>query len=100
MKSLNSINIIYYDKKFNRNQLYKSLYYNKSITKIDYSNVSLIFLKDIDKILKLLKYNHHILEIKYNNDIIQQNILTKDIWKKCIKLQRLLNFNKKLCNDF
>ena len=86
------------DKRYDLYLLCESLYFNKSIKKLEISDESF---KDIDLIVDLLKYNHHIKNIflydctinRINYDINIVNNL-KD------KIKELTNFNKTLYNDY
>ena len=86
------------DRRYDLNLLCKCLYFNKSITRIFITDN---IIKDIDLIVDLLKYNHHITNIDFfecafngrNYDInIVDNL--KD------KIKTMTNFNKTLYNDF
>ena len=111
---LNNLYLIYKSLEFNNNieefeiiiyssnvnydlyPLCKSLYFNKSIKKIYIIGFNF---KNTDLILDLLKYNHHIIDIKLNDLSDKYEHTDLNIFYNNIKFQKLNNFNKKLYYD-
>ena len=90
------------DRRYDLNLLCKSLYFNKKITKIEIDDISI---KDVDLIVNLLKYNHHIKNIHFCDyqisGFVDYNILGRNLINNLKdKMNKILSFNKTLYNDF
>ena len=84
------------DIKYDLYPLCKSLYFNKSIKNIKIHCYGFI---NINYILNLLKYNHHIINIK----LIDKTYFNRryyNIFDNNIEYQKLISFNKKLYNNY
>ena len=93
-KNLEKFKIVIYNKNINYDlyPLCKMLIFNKSIKKIHINGFKF---KNTDYILNLLKYNHHLTNIKLI-DKSNVNIEYVNILNNNIKIQKLLTFNKNL----
>ena len=90
------------DRRYDLNLLCKSLYFNKSITIIEIDD---IIIKDVDLIVNLLKYNHHIKNIYFCDyqisGFFDYNIIGRSLVNNLKdKMNKILSFNKTLYNDF
>ena len=93
-KSLEKFKIVIYNENINYDlyPLCKTLIFNKIIKKIHISGFKF---KNTDLILDLLKYNHHLINIKLI-DKSNLNIGYFNILNNNIEIQKLLTFNKNL----